>query len=102
MLTMTRTNGTVKVGESMTRKNIHYPQRDTILMVEEKIQEMDYPIKTELWRALPKKVMYQTFSLIIDYLEDSGKILTDKDGRIVWIWNPDLVRKVLSSGVKIR
>lgn len=87
---------------SMTKKKIHYPQLDTILMVEEKIQEMDYPIKTELWRALPKKVMYQTFSLIIDYLEDSGKILTDKDGRIVWIWNPELVRKVLSSGVKLR
>ncbi|GAH96797.1 unnamed protein product, partial [marine sediment metagenome] len=65
MPTMTKTNGTVEVGESMTRKKIHYLQLDSILMVERKIQEMDYPIKTELWRALPKKVTYQTFSLII-------------------------------------
>lgn len=84
------------------KKKIHYPQLDTILMVEEKIQEMDYPRKTELWKALPKKVMYQTFSIIIDYLENSGKILIDKDGRIVWVWNPELIKKVLSSGVKFK
>ena len=81
---------------------IHSPQLDTILMVEEKIQEMDYPKKTELWKALPKKVMYQTFCVIIDYLEHSGKILIDKDGSIVWIWNPELIKKVLSSGVKFK
>ena len=56
----------------MTKK-IHYPQLDTILMVEETIQKMDYPKKTELWKSLPKKVMYQTFCMIIDYLEESGK-----------------------------
>ena len=86
----------------MTKKRIHYPQLDTILMVEEKIQEMDYPIKTELWRSLPKKVMYQTFNLIIDYLEDSGKILIDKEGRIIWIWNPELMKKIMFSGVKFK
>ena len=84
------------------KKKIHYPQLDTILMVEEKIQEMDYPRKTELWKALPKKVMYQTFSTIVDYLENSGKILIDKDGRIVWVWNPELIKNVLSSGVKFK
>jgi len=31
----------------MTKK-IHYPQLDTILMVEETIQKMDYPKKTQL------------------------------------------------------
>jgi len=83
-------------------KNIHYPQLDTVLMVEEAIKSMDYPRKTELWKALPKKVMYQTFCLIIDYLEESGKILIDKDGRIVWIWNPEKVKKILSLGVKLQ
>ncbi len=81
---------------------IHYPQLDTILMVEEKIQEMNYPKKTELWRALPKRVMYQTYCIIIDYLEQSGKILIDDDGRIVWIWNPELIKNILSSGVKLK
>ena len=81
---------------------IHYPQLDTILMVEKAIQEMNYPKKTELWKSLPKKVMYQTFCLIIDYLEQSGKIIIDKDGRIVWTWNPEMIKKIISSEVKSR
>ena len=85
----------------MTKK-IHYPQLDTILMVEETIQKMDYPKKTELWKALPKKVMYQTYCMIIDYLEESGKIMIYKDGRIIWTWNPDMIKKIISSGVKLR
>jgi 6-phosphogluconate dehydrogenase (decarboxylating) len=84
----------------MTKK-IHYPQLDTILMVEETIQKMDYPKKTELWKSLPKKVMYQTFCMIIDYLEESGKIMID-DGRIVWTRNPETIKKIKSSGVKLR
>jgi hypothetical protein len=88
--------------ENKMTKIIHYPQLDTIIMVEEAIQKMDYPGKTELWKALPKKVMYQTFCLIIDYLEQSGKIIIDKDGRIIWTWNPEMIKKIISSGVKIR
>ncbi len=79
-------------------KNIlRYPRLDTVLMVEEAIQDAeDYPTKTELWRSLPKKTMYQTFSLILDYLEYSGKIFVDKDGAIVWMWNPKLVQKYMN------
>ena len=91
-----------KIKGPILKKRIHYPQLDTILMVEEKIQEMDYPRKTELWRALPKKVMYQTFNLIIDYLEKSGKILIDDEGRVIWIWNPELMKNIMSSGVKYK
>ena len=81
---------------------LHSPTLDTILMVEEAIQHMDYPRKTELWKNLPKKMMYQTFCLIIDYLEQSGKIMIDTDGRIIWIWNPALIKKIRASGVKLR
>jgi hypothetical protein len=83
-------------------KIIHYPTLDTILMVEEAIQHMDYPKKTELWKQLPKKMMYQTFCLIIDYLEQSGKLLIDKDGRIVWTWNPTMIKKIHSSRESLR
>lgn len=75
---------------------LRYPRLDTVLMVEEAIQKADeYQTKTQLWKNLPKKMMYQTFSTIIDYLEYSGKIYIDKDGAIVWIWNPRLVKKYL-------
>jgi len=80
-------------------KNIlRYPRLDTVLMVEEAIQKAEeYPTKAELLRSLPKKMMYQTFNLILDYLEYSGKILIDKDGAIVWIWDPKGVRKILKN-----
>jgi len=81
---------------------LHYPTLDSILMVEEAIQHMDYPKKTELWKALPKKMMYQTFCLIIDYLETSGKIMIDNDGRVVWIWNPEMIKKIRASRVRLR
>lgn len=79
-------------------KNVlRYPRLDTVLMVEETIQKAkEYPTKAELLRSLPKKMMYQTFNLILDYLEFSGKIYIGEDRKIVWIWDPKRVRKVLS------
>jgi len=69
---------------------LHYPRLDTVLMVEEAIKKAkEHPTKMELWRSLPKKMMYQTFLLILNYLEESGKIVI-KDGRIIWIYDPDL------------
>ena len=77
---------------------LRYPRLDTVLMVEEAIQKAEeYPTKAELLRSLPKKIMYQTFNLILDYLEYSGKIYIDKDGSIVWIWDPEGVRKILKN-----
>ena len=83
---------------------LHYPRLDTVLMVEEAIKNAkDYPTKAELRRMLPKKVMYQTLLLILDYLEKSNKIIIDKrNGRIVWVWNPELVKKVIEKGLVIR
>ncbi|MBI9018792.1 MAG: hypothetical protein JEZ07_17430 [Phycisphaerae bacterium] len=82
----------------IARKNIlHYPQLDTILMVEEFIRDNpgEYKKKT-LWQNLPKKMIYQTFCVIFDYLQESGKIAVDSNGKICWIWNPELARKYLS------
>ena len=66
-----------------------YPRLDTVLMVEEFIKENDGGYsKKQLWEILPKKVMYPTFSLIIDYLLVSGKISVDAEGKIGWIFYP--------------
>jgi len=76
---------------------LHYPRLDTVLMVEEKIRKAkEYPSKRQLWLSLPKQIMYQTFNIILDYLEESGKIVI-KDGKIIWIWNPKLVEKYVKS-----
>ena len=76
---------------------LHYPQLDTVLMVEEFIKDNSGEYKKKsLWKALPKMMMYQTFCVILSYLSYSNKIAIDKEGKIAWIWNPELVRKYLN------
>lgn len=70
----------------MKQEVIHYPQLDTVMMVEKAIREAeDYPSLRQLWLSLPKKVMYQTFKVIIAYLIESNKIMICKDGKIIWV-----------------
>ncbi len=86
----------------MKQKILHYPRLDTIIMVEEAIKKArEYPNKRQLWKSLPRKIMYQTFLLILDYLEESGKI-TMKDGEIIWIWDPGGVKKYIKSELIIK
>ena len=54
--------------------------------------------RTELWKNLPKKVMWQTFLVVLDYLEQNNKIVI-KDEKIIWIWNPSLIRKLEAQGL---
>jgi hypothetical protein len=72
-------------------KVLRYPRLDTILMVEKFIQTHDGEFrKRKLWESLPKGTMYQTFSLIINYLLYSKKISVDSEGKIGWIHYPGL------------
>jgi hypothetical protein len=81
---------------------LHYPRLDTVLMVEETMRKNgEYRSKRSLWLALPKKMMYQTFMVILDYLEESGKIAI-KESKVIWIWNPELAAKYRNSHLVIR
>ena len=74
-------------GDIMETEVIHMPRLDTVLMVEDTIKKLNYyPTKNQLWRALPKSVMWQTFNVILKYLEKSNKILIEKSGEVVWIF----------------
>ena len=88
----------ITMPQAILQKNIlHYPQLDTILMVEEFIRDNPGEYKKKsLWQHLPRKMLYQTYCVIFDYLLESGKIAVDREGHICWIWNPELVRKYLS------
>lgn len=67
--------------------NIHQPTLPTIKMVEEIMKKTQYfRSKNQLSRQLPKQVMYPTLTRILDYLEESNKIVYNKDGSIVWIF----------------
>lgn len=73
---------------------LRYPRLDTILMVEEFIQKHDGDFKKKkLWEKLPKKMMYQTYCVIINYLLYSRKISIDSEGKIGWIYYPEIARK---------
>ena len=71
------------------------PTLDTVLMVEKTIEEFSGEYnRTELWKHLPKRVMWQTYLVVLEYLESINKIAVDKDGKIAYIWNPALAKKL--------
>ena len=72
---------------------VRSPTLDTVLMVEKTIEENSGEYnRTELWKNLPRQVMWQTFVVILDYLESINKIAFDKVGKIAYIWNPKLAQ----------
>ena len=71
------------------------PTLQTVLMVERYIDENSGEYKkTQIWNRLPKRVMWPTFQIIIDYLESIHKIAYDKEGHVVYIWNPEFLEKI--------
>lgn len=75
--------------------NVRSPTLQTVLMVEEFIKENSGEFKkTELFENLPRKVMWGTFQVIMKYLEQTYKILLEKNGTITYIWNPRFYEKI--------
>ncbi len=73
-----------------TKQILRYPRLDTVLMVEGAVKKHDGEFKkTALWKTLPRKMMFQTYCVIIDYLSYSGKISIDSEGKIGWIYYPE-------------
>ena len=73
---------------------LHYPRLDTILNVENLLRKSEEPLsKNEIDRRLEKKIMRATLNVILDYLEQSGKIAQLKEG-ILWIYTDDASPKL--------
>lgn len=81
---------------------LHFPNLKTVLQVEKVLQDADTVIsKNELKRRLPTQIMHQTLNLILEYLEDSGKIMTGSKG-ITWIQNDNpKLKKLLEKAVRV-
>lgn len=83
------------------KKILHYPRLDTVIKIEDFIKNHDGKYtRTELWGKLEKKMMYQTYKIIIDYLVKSNKVIM-KDYKLVWIFNPELKEKLMKSSVEV-
>ena len=82
---------------------LHSPTLESVLMVEKIIQKHSQECgKYQLWKKLPKKMMYQTFQVILNYLEQSGKIIIDSDGCIIWTYNPERIKKIIREDLIIK
>ncbi len=86
----------------MCVKVLHEPRLDTMLMVEGAIIDLKEDLtKTQLWKRLPKKMQYQTFKRVMDYLEASNKILYN-NGIIVYTGtNSEQLKALRASAFKL-
>lgn len=87
---------TIKKNKSYIETNdiARSPTLQTVLMVEKFIKDNSGEYKkTDLFKNLPKKVMWQTFQVIMEYLEENLRIAYDNQGYIVYIWNPEFVNR---------
>ncbi|MEW6295180.1 MAG: hypothetical protein AB1467_02690 [Candidatus Diapherotrites archaeon] len=82
---------------------LRFPRLDTVLMIEKALMNAggDYSVR-ELWKKLPKQVMWQTYMATLDYLEYSGKILIDQEKHPIWIWAPKEIEKLKKKGLVVR
>jgi len=79
------------VGEIITRS----PRLNTVVMVERFVKEHSGDFKkTGLFEKLPKKMMWGTFNVILEYLWNSNKIGIDRKGYIIYVWNPELMERL--------
>ena len=76
-------------------KSARYPNLQTVLMVEKFIKDNSmFYTKREVFNKLPKRMLWGTFRIIIDYLESTLKIIIDDKRIISYIWNPELLEKI--------
>lgn len=81
--------------QAKTKNKIErFPRLDTVLMVEKFIKKYSAEFKVyQLWKRLPRKTMYQTYKIILAYLLEVNRIAVDNEGKIVYIWSPELGQK---------
>jgi len=80
---------------SELKTKVRYPNLQTVFMVEKFIEKHSGDFKkTELFEKLPKKMMWQTFQITMNYLQSINKILIEKDGKVQYIWNPKFYERI--------
>lgn len=73
------------------------PTLESVIMVEKFIKQHSGEYKkTALFNALPKKMMWGTFNVVLKYLWDNNKIGIDRKDYVVYIWNPELAKRFIN------
>ena len=75
--------------QTKQKEQAHSPTLNTIIMIENTLKSIKMPISVaELKRNIPKQVNHNTLMTILEYLEESKKILMTIKG-ITWVHNPN-------------
>lgn len=80
------------------------PNLNTILTVEDTLENSPDSVVTvaELKKMLPRQVNHNTLMIILDYLEQSNKIVVGLKG-ITWIYSRnESLRKAVIQGLELR
>lgn len=73
-------------GRKRNRKNFaRSPTLNTIKMIEKFIASHGNRNRTDVWKNLPKKVMWQTYLTVLEYLESKKLIRKDGNGNIEYL-----------------
>ena len=76
------------------------PRLETIKMIEQFIKDNSGEFrKTDLFNNLPKKIMWGTFNVILEYLYENNRILITPEGYFIYTWNPELIKKLINKRV---
>lgn len=80
----------------------HSPTLNTVFMVEEVLKDAHEVMSVaELKRRLPRKVMHNTLLAILDYLQQSGKIIIGTKG-VLWIFTErEELNKLINQGTEL-
>jgi len=85
-----------------SKKVLHWPRLDTVLMVENAIKNAGiFTTRKNLQQTLRKKIMSQTLNIILEYLEESGKIEIKKR-RIIWLPKTEQQKKLEETIAKLK
>jgi hypothetical protein len=85
------------------KKPLHWPTLNTVIMIEDTLRKSNKSIISvpELKRNLPKQVNHNTLILILNYLEQSAKIVTSLRG-ITWTFNKNKnLEKEIKKGLRL-
>lgn len=91
------------MSQEIQKKPDHWPTLNTVIMVENTLKNIDESVISvaELKRALPRQVNHNTLIVILQYLEESNKILVGLKG-ITWIHSSSQkLRNAIKIGTEI-
>ena len=93
----------MSLSQTIQKGVLHYPTLKTVLSIENVLKNSNEPLnKEEIKRRLNTKIHHMTLNLILDYLEESGKVFIGKKG-IEWTFNENpRFKKLYNKSIQVR